>query len=475
MSALFNAMSTATGLTENGCPTHLSSLDANLDLFSMAGSSRGKDLSLQFAKALGANKDVAIRTMLWMRDVRRGAGERQQFKSLVSTLLPFCSDADMVGVINKIPELGRFDDLEAFFNTPYSQVACGVWLNAIKDGNMLAAKWASVKDKRGAKPLRKLAGMNEHQWRKYIVEKRSTVEQKMCSGDWEGIVFNHVPSVAAARYQKAFLKHQPERYGQYKKDLEDGKAKVNATAVYPYDVVKSLNNGDETVANAQWKALPNYMEGNSENILAVVDVSGSMRCPAGGNNSITCKDVAISLGMYIAERSRGVFQDHFISFSGRPSFHKISGNLKQRYMQVDRSGEDMNTNILGVFERILSAAVHENIPKEEMPSKVIILSDMEFDSPMSGCGYSNKTTMFEAIAKAFKDHGLEMPQLVFWNLNARPGNFPVQKHACGAVMVSGFSPAILKGLLGGKDFNPIQIMLDTVMVDRYNYEQQASV
>lgn len=474
MSKLFEAALTGNSTTENGAATNLSSLDANLDFFFLAGASRGKDISTQFAKSVASNKDVAVRTLFWLRDIRGGSGERAQFKALIPTLFSFLSKEEVASVISKVPEVGRYDDLEVFFGTPFEVVAASVWNKAISEGNALAAKWAPVKDAKGAKPLRKAVGMNEHQWRKHVVSKRTTVEQQMCSNKWEDVVFNHVPSVAAARYQKAFTKHQPERYEAYKQALAEGKAKVNAAAIYPYDVVKSMLNGDADVANAQWQELPNYLEGNTENILAVVDVSGSMRTPLGADYkaTVTCKDVAISLGMYIAERSNGIFKDHFISFSGRPNFHQISGNLEQRYMQMDRSGEDMNTNILGVFERILNAGISNNLNQEDMPTKVIIFSDMEFDACPDWTVYvrrQDKNTVFEHIRRVYKECGYEMPQLVFWNLNARAGNFPVKRDDSGVAMVSGFSPSIMKALLGGKDFNPLQIMLDTVMVERYNW------
>lgn len=468
MSLLHEATKINTGLTLNGAVTHTSTTSNLLDFFFVAGSSRGKDISDIFFRALAEDEDKALRTLLWMRDVRGGAGERQQFKDLASKL----PSEEIKRLIPKIAEVGRWDDLLAFVGTTAESEAVKAILNALEQGNGLVAKWMPRQDKKGAKPLRKAAGMNPKQWRKYLVEKTKVVEQDMCAKIWENIEFKHVPSLASARYQKAFTRNCGERYEEYKTALANGETTINAGAVYPYDVVKSLRMGDKVVADAQWKALPDYLQGSTENILPVVDVSGSMSAAVGGNPNLSCKDVAISLGLYLSERSKGVFKDEFVSFSSNPHFHHLSGSLSDRLQQMKRSGEDMSTNLLAVFDLLVSAAVQHKIPVEHMPTKLLILSDMEFDSCNRGYGRNNlDTPMMNKIKEVYNQNGYEVPQLVFWNLNARAGNFPVTKNNLGVAMVSGFSPSIMKSILGGKDFNPMQIMLDTIMVDRYKIEE----
>ena len=350
-------------------------------------------------------------------------------------------------------------------------------LKDVQDG--LCAKWMPRQGAEANK-IRSYMKLTPKLYRKLVVGLSNTVEQKMCAQDWTGIVYPHVPSVAAARYQKAFLKHDPAGYGKYKEKLVSGEAKINASAVYPYDVIRSLTHGDKTVANAQWASLPNYLEGSDENILPVVDVSGSMSgVPVSG--SVTALDVAISLGLYTSERMGGVFKDQFVTFSGTPQMLKLKGSLEQRYSQMAQSDWGMNTDIGAVFKLILTAAVKGKVPQKEMPTKILILSDMEFDACITTGGSGKKSgymstggsavsvSAMEFIEKEYADAGYKVPQIVFWNLNGRAGNSPVTYNKVGAALVSGFSPSIVKSVLGGEEMTPISIMLKTVMVERYDF------
>jgi hypothetical protein len=349
-------------------------------------------------------------------------------------------------------------------------------LNDVKDG--LCAKWLARQGTEANK-IRSYMKLTPKQYRKLLVGLSNTVEQKMCAQDWSGIVYPHVPSVAAGRYQKAFLKHDPSGYAAYKAKLVAGEAKINASVAYPYDVVRALRNGDKTVSNEQWKALPNYLEGSDENILPVVDVSGSMDGVRVAG-SITALDVAVSLGLYVSERMGGVFKDQFVTFSGAPALVKLKGSLSQRYDQMARSAWGMNTDIQAVFKMILKAAVDHKVDQKEMPTKILILSDMEFDRCIvAGDGKKNgyyatnagpvSVGAMSMIEKEYAAAGYKVPQIVFWNLSGRSGNSPVTYNKVGAALVSGFSPSIVKSVLGGEEMTPISIMLKTVMISKYDF------
>ena len=335
--------------TTNGDFAYKSTLDAPLDLFYQAGASRGKDITSFFDKAVAANEELAVRTLLWLRDAREGAGERQQFKDLVLRLRPEVIER----VIPLIPELGRWDDLLIFLDTPYQRQAAGVIAAGLNNFNGLCAKWMPRKGVEAAK-LRKVLGIKcPKLWRQLLVSLSDTVEQKMCSKDWNNIEFDKVPSVAAGRYIQAFLRNAPEAYGAYKAALENGVAKINAGAVYPYDVVKAGRYGDKKVAAAQWAALPNYMEGVEERILPMIDVSGSMSVPAGGYGSgsvVTCMDVAIALGLYVAQRNVGAFKNVCMTFSEQPQLYQVSDDFATALNQIQRWGYmAMNTDIALAF------------------------------------------------------------------------------------------------------------------------------
>ena len=473
MSTLFEAVN-STALTANGAVTNASSLNKNVDLFFLAGASRGKNIVPTFAGALAEDPEVAVRILQWTRDARGGAGERATFRNLFEYLLK-TEPALASRIMPKVPEVGRWDDLLIAFGSPLEREALRMIafaLNDVKDG--LCAKWMPRQGAEANK-IRSYMRLTPKLYRKLLVSLSNTVEQKMCAKDWSGIVYPHVPSVAAGRYQKAFLKHDPMGYAEYKAKLATGEAKINASVSYPYDVIRSLNHGDRAVAIEQWKALPNYLEGSDENILPIVDVSGSMTWTT-VSGSITPLDVAVSLGLYVSERMGGVFKDQFITFSGTPEMVHLKGDLGKRYDQMCRSNVGGNTDVQAVFKLILGAAVQHKVAVKDMPTKILILSDMEFDQCVTagtGHNYYNRGSVsvsaMTMIEKEYEAAGYKVPQIVFWNLNGRAGNSPVTYNKVGAALVSGFSPSIVKSVLGGEEMTPISIMLKTVMTQRYDF------
>lgn len=466
--------------TENGMATNSSSLNSVVDLFYNIGAMRGQEkerLISTFSKAFYADPVRAMKILFWARDVRGGAGERQIFRDIMKYLVDVHPEA-LTKNLHLIPEFGRWDDLLVLEGTKLQGAAFDLIQNALlQDQNGLCAKWMPRKGATAAK-LRNHMGLTPKLYRKVVVGLTNVVEQLMCAKEWEDIDFSKLPSVASARYQKAFWKNAKEQYEAYIGKLQKGEAKINAGAVYPYDVTKSLHRGDKNVAMAQWEALPNYLEGATEMILPMVDVSGSMSCPAGNNANLTCMDVAISLGLYISERNEGPFKDSFLTFSGSPELEYLSGNLYDRFLQLKRSDWGMNTDVESAFKMVLDQAVKHNVSPDEMPDKIMILSDMQFDQatrPYSGWGTrrdNNKNewnpTAQKMIETMYKDAGYKAPKIIYWNLNSRHGDVPVAFDKMGTALVSGFSPAILKSLLGGDEFTPISIMDKTIMSERYS-------
>lgn len=309
--------------------------------------------------------------------------------------------------------------------------------------------------------LRKFFKWTPCYYRKTIATLSNTVEDLMCANQWGTIEFGKVPSVAAARYQKAFNKHAPEEYSAYKAGLASGTEKINAAAVYPYDVVRCLDRGDEQVALAQWEALPDYMTDAA--VLPMVDVSGSMECPVGGNKNLTCMEVAISLGLYCSDKNKGAFKDAFLTFSHRPQLEVLKGDLIAKYKQLSHADWSMNTDLNKAFDAILNVAVKQQVPEVDMPKILLILSDMQFDSSV---GHWDESSI-EMIRRKYQDAGYEMPTIVYWNLDAY-GNVPVRYDEHGTCLVSGFSPAIMQSILAAKSMTPYDIMMDTIGSPRYD-------
>jgi len=271
-------------------------------------------------------------------------------------------------------------------------------------------------------------------------------------------------------YMSAFSRNDMSRFQAYLDSLAKGETKINAGAVYPYDITKNLKYGSADGASEQWNALPNYMEGSNERVLPVVDTSGSMQTSAGGSASVTCLDVSVSLGLYISERNEGPFKDAFVTFSRNPQLQYLKGNLKERYNQLSRCDWGMNTDLEAVFELILNKAKKSKVSADEMPTMILILSDMEFDQATRS-GYRGSSdwnpTAQQMIERLYADAGYTMPKIVYWNIQSRNANNPVQFDKQGTALVSGFSPSLLTGLLAGKDLSPYSMMMEIIGGERY--------
>lgn len=452
-------------LTDNGMVTNPTTLNKCVDLFFSIGSMRGKSkdkVTKMFSEAFLENPLISTKILFWVRDVRGGAGERQVFRDIIQ-YLSTNSPQTLKKNINLIPEFGRWDDILILLGTELENDMFDTIKTALTNGNGLCAKWMPRKGE-DANRLRKLFKLTPKQYRKMLVDLTNVVETKMCSKDWESIDYSKLPSLASSRYQKSFKRNDTVRYEEYKTALIEGTAKVNAGAVYPYDIIKSMRyGGDHVVNNKQWESLPNFMEGSSERILPVVDVSGSMSCEVGGNPNLTCMDVAVSLGMYISERSEGNFKDAFITFSEDPQLQYLKGSLNQRLKQLLSADWGMSTNLEKVFSLILTQAKKNNISEDMMPTKILILSDMQFNAAT----YRSNTSQ-NMIESMYEEAGYKKPDIIYWNLNAKGGNFPVEFDKEGTALVSGFSPSILKSLLGGKNMTPESILMDTVNDERYS-------
>ena len=478
MSTFVNAVLNQEARTQNDMKARASTANALTDLFFKIGAMRGKNVIPAWTAARVQDSDLASRIALWARDIRGGAGERKIFRDILTDLVN--TDLDRASALaRKAPELGRWDDLLVLVGTPLETFAFEMIGAALRDGNGLCAKWMPRQGE-VANKLRNYLGYSPKFYRKRLVELTKVVETQMCAKDWDNINFNHVPSVASSRYKKAFARHT-EKYKEWtaalvSKDPEvKASVKVNAAAVYPYDVLKGIQpSGYSTFYDqsnlehivAQWEALPDYV--GDASILPLVDVSGSMTTPAGGYDSkskTTCLEVAVSLGLYLADKNKGKFKDTFLTFSAKPQLVNLKGNILDKVKQMVTSEWQMNTDLHKAFDKILQTAVQHNVPQDEMPKMLLILSDMQFDR----CTRFDDSAM-QMIARKYSDAGYTMPSIVFWNINAND-NVPAKFDESGVALVSGFSPAIMKAVLAAdfEEFTPHAIMLKTIMSDRYNF------
>ncbi len=469
-----NDVSTTTR-TENGDKAYTTSLNSCVDLFAQVAAIRGqgaKRATDVFSVAYKADPEIASRIALWARDIRGGAGERQVFKDILLFLEQ--NDVERLErILPVIPEIGRWDDLFIFQTKRIREQVLSMMAYALRDGDGLAAKWApreGSKHKAFAKELREFMSLSPRAYRKLIVANTNVIETAMCAKDWDGINFSHVPSVASARYSKAFWKHQSERYAEFIQKATKGEVKINASALFPYECLKDSVN--EQTANALWNQLPDYVpEGVS--FMPVIDVSGSMTWTA-VSPGLFPLTVAVSLGMYLAERNKSAFHNLAMTFSEKPEFIRIPkvDSVKQKYNSIVRSNVGGTTNLDAAMDLILSTAVANNVSQADMPQYLLIMSDMEFN----GCAmYDYKTgrntpnSVAERTAAKFKAAGYELPQIVWWNIQSRNGTTPVRADESGMTLVSGCSPAITKTILTGKRVTPFEAMMEAIGIDRYDH------
>ena len=499
--------------TENGAVTYKSTLDGLLDLFALGGAYRSRsdaDVITLFSKAFAEDEVHALKCLFYLRDVRGGQGERRFFR-VVCKWLAREHTAAMKRNLKYVPEFGRWDDLYVFMGTPLEKDAfhlMGEQLNldiTCKTPSLLA-KW--LKSENTSSPESRALGnktrtyfhMTHREYRKVLstLRKRINVlERLMSEGRWDEIEFDKIPSRAGMVYRNAFARHDVERMRQgaeksYEDFAKDKNTKVNAKTLYPYDVVKEamkfnrewgyyyrgynksvdLDNTDRLMVNKYWENLADYFNGCTFNGICVCDTSGSMY-----GDPLA---VALSLGLYCAEHNKGVFANHFFTFSNNPTFLEVQGvdfvDKVNRMAQADWGG---STNIEAVFDKMLDLAVRNHCRQSDIPASVVIISDMEFNScvrggPTSndrwGWGYDNTAyraneTLFETIEKRWQNAGYKMPLLTFWNVSARHDNIPMRKE--GHVnYVSGFSPVIFEQVMKGK--TAIDLMMDKLDSERYS-------
>ena len=493
-------------VTENGAVGYRTTGKELLDLnFAIASLRKMSDAEVakRFKKAFCEDKILAMKWLFYARDVRGGVGERRLFRVVLEDLVK--TNPEMViPVINLIPEYGRYDDMwclldnyeaaDTIYKIVKTQLKQDMNSIIIGAGCSLLAKWmpsinaSSTKTKEYGRKLCKALGMTEREYRKMLSTLRhyiDVVEVKMSDKKWSEINYEAVPSRANLIYNNAFLRNDEARRREYLGKLEKGETKINASTLFPHDIVHKyggnygrLSAKDATI-EALWNALPNTVN-DCGNTIVVADGSGSMCTTVDNNSRVTALEVANALAIYFAERSSGQFKDKYITFSERPQFVDFSKckTLHDKLQTALAHNEVANTNIEKVFDLILTTAVNNHMAQEDLPKNILIISDMEFDQGTS-CGEctvdrwgyrynQNKPNqrLFDVIAKKYAAAGYSMPKLCFWNTNSRTNTIPVKENELGVALVSGFSVNVCKMVMSGKT-DPYECLLETLNSERY--------
>ena len=498
--------------TENGALGYSSTFNTLLDFNFKISSYRKatKQITTDWNSVLmdhTIDLKTKIKYLFYLRDIRGGLGERNTFRHCFAiTLLKYPSLSS--SILEIIPEYGRWDDLiwllEYFkddtdivektdITKKIKSIIQSQWEQDIKDCNngepiSLLAKWlpsintSSIRTKMLGRMVANMLGLQEKTYRKTLSRLRghlNIVERNLSQATYDKIQYSQVPSKAALLYKRAFMKHDPERYSEYIKGLQNGTEKINASATMPYEIVHryikqlglrfgrlffSFSNPEKTVTedpileNA-WKSIP--CEDISDT-LVVCDSSGSMCTSVNGCSAVSCIEVSNALAIFFAEHSKGEFKDKFITFSSKPQFVDLSKtkSLAEKLQIASRYAECSNTNLKAVFDMILKTAMDDQMKSEDLPKNILICSDMHFDPQR----FNATETLMEDIRESYELAGYTMPCIIWWNLTS---NVTVLPEIKGNVkLVSGFSQNNYK-LIMTDTIDPWGALLEIINSERY--------
>lgn len=479
-------------VTENGAATHITTESDCLDLFATIGALRREsdsEIEARFIRAFTENRDIAMKLLFFARDIRGGLGERRVFKVILNWLAKN-EPSTVRKNLTYVAEYGRYDDLLCLMDTPCEKDMLDVIKVQFEADNAalnnggevsLLAKWmpsvnaSSPETVLYAKKIARHFGMNDANYRKALVSLRAhirIIENNLREKDYS-FDYSKQPSKAMYKYRKAFMRNDAERYNDFIGKVSSGEVRLHADTLAPYELVepyindtytassrsfmRQISEQEKNLLNATWASLPDF--GSEENAIAVIDTSGSMYWDAKPMPAA----VALSLGLYFAEHNTGLYKNHFIEFSARPQLIEIKGDtFADRLRYVASFNEVANTNLEAVFDLILNSAVENNVSASELPAKLIIISDMEFDR----CVSNARSTNFKNAKAKFEAHGYNLPDIVFWNVASRNRQQPITKNKRGVALVSGCTPRLFEMVASGT-MNPYAFMLEVVESERY--------
>ena len=466
-------------LTENGAETNVSTYSDCLDLFATIGALRresDEEILTRFVRAFTENRNLSMKMLFFARDIRGGLGERRVFR----VILRYLAENEPTSVKKNIPhiaEYGRFDDLLVLLGTPCEDAAISYLRQQMEkdiaalehDGDVsLLGKWlpsvnaSAPATVSAAKRICRAMGMSEAEYRKALTKLRARIrilENNLREKDY---TFDYAkqPGKAMLKYRKAFLRNDGERYAAFMDKVDRGEAKLHTGTLMPYELVErayDCSEEERRSLDVTWRTLEDFT--TDENALVAADGSGSMYW---GSKPMPAA-VAQSLAIYFAEHNKGKFHNHFLTFSMTPQLVEIKGKdfvEKVRYCRT--FDECANTNLEAVFDLILQAAAENHVPRAEMPAKLYIISDMEFDH----CVKNSSMTNFENAKASYAAAGYILPDLVFWNVDSRHEQQPVKENDRGVALVSGNSPRIFSMIMDG-ELNPYDFMLSVIDTERY--------
>ncbi len=483
--------------TENGHAAASTTGSALLDLYGQVGALRGQDekrICQLLDAAVAEDRLLARKIIFYARDCRGGTGEREVFRTLLKHMATKYPGDALMCDIHLIPEFGRWDDLYCLVGTPLeSQMWDEINRQLLKDEIALAkgkpvsllGKWlkscnaSSKETRRLGRMTAEQLGYSEKEYRTLLSRLRErirVVECQMSAQKWDKIDYETVPSKAGLIYRDAFRKHDEERYKAYISSVEKGEKKINASMNTPQDLVHAYGVGgwdmkaEDPTIEAMWKNLPDYIH-SDENVLIMADVSGSMTGRP--------MEVSVGLALYFAQRNTGAFHNLFMTFESEPHFFELReylsfhDNLERAYNAPWGGSTDLNR----ACEAMLEMAVRKQVPEKDMPTRLVIVSDMEINLATTHYGLYGRRSRgdfsdilhVDELRELYERAGYKMPQVIYWNVESRDNHFQTRSDVPGTMLASGSSPRVFEAVMAMQDYQatPYDAMLEVLNGERY--------
>lgn len=472
--------------TENGALSHSTTGSALLDYFSKCGTYRqreAEEVAADISAIWDESPTLALKIIFYNRlitrqqkgflateKVQKGQGNRSEFRQAIAYLARYRSNSfyknlwlvpvcgtwkdlwheDLIDVL----DLGKvFELIQKGLSDDYNRELLAKYLPRIRSkSNTFNERHERLN--RFAYALIKYLGWTPVSYRKFKAAGQAhRFQQHLSQGTPDQLQFNTIPGKAL--FQMVNNKGKDglttlERNGLDKRYLnwimEQPTAKFTG---YVYELMKhvsaNMTSAQSYTLNKQFNGLIELAQKDQsiqENVWCALDTSGSMTAPVADT---TAYDICISLGVYFATLNEGAFKDHVVLFDSRSELKQLYGDFTDKVMQI-RSTKTAwgSTNFMSVIEEIVRTRQQQpNIPVEDFPTTLLVVSDMQFDP-----AGANVQSNYQYAMQKLRAVGLPEIRIVWWWVTGRGTDFPNKLDDTGVILIGGFDGAILSSLLG---------------------------
>jgi len=481
-------------LTENGAVSNNTTGNILLDQFSKSATYKNRDIQLVFddmSAAFGESPLISLYLTFYLRMITRklkgdtetekvqsGQGVRDEsFKRFV-WLARYQPDIFYKNMW-LIPVVGTWKDLwhETLIHELNRDKVYGLVAYCIQNYNkeLIAKYLPRIRSKSNTRNQRhkdlnkwvigfcKFIGWTEKEYRKFKSTGQAHVFQRtICSRMYDKIDWKTIPgkalnmlTVAKGSDNLTFI----ERHGLVDNYIDWLKEQPTAKFTgYVHDLFLQATIG-EKLSLVQKMTIDKQFDGLIElgkqneggihgNVICALDTSESMTWPeAKLKDDLYAYDICLSLGIYFSNLNSGYFKDQVIMFSNMSDILKLSGTFSDKVNQlINGSTYQGGTNFQSVIDEIVRVRLEDpNIPIEDFPETLIVVSDMQFNP--SG---RDSQTNYEVAMKKLSDVGLRNMKIVWWWVTGRKKDFPSTIEDNGVTMIGGYDPSIITLLLGGE-------------------------